>query len=120
MVSMTGGLAASVNEVGARQRARLEQRLFALIGREASPPSYATSGGWRVQVGTFRSRDTALSRIDAIVRSVPELATAGAETSSYGRLTRSRFVGLPDEASAKAICAKVTAGGVGCYVLPPR
>jgi hypothetical protein len=119
-VLMTGAMAATLSDVGAQQRERLGQGLFELISNDRPQPHFATSGGWRIQVGTFRSRSGALARLQATARDVPELARAGAQPSLYGALTRARFVGLPDEASADALCAKVEASGVGCFVLRPR
>lgn len=117
---MTGAVAASINNVGALQRERLGQKLMVLLGGGKPAPGFASTGGWRIQVGTFRTREAALTRLDETIASVPELAKAGAQPSSYGSLTRARFVGLPDEASAGAICARVEASGTGCFVLPPR
>jgi len=120
VVLMTGGVAASVTNVGTYEREQMGRRLFALIGNGQPRPGSATTSGWRIQVGTFRSRGSALARLGATVRRVPELAAADAQTSSYGALTRARFAGLSDAASAEAMCVKVVAGGVGCFVLPPR
>lgn len=120
VVLMTGGVAASVNDVGVQERERLGRSLFGLIGDTRGQAGSAASGGWRIQVGTFRSKDSAIAKLEETVRLVPELAAANARTSVYGRLIRARFVGLPDAASARAICAKVAAGGAGCFVLPPR
>lgn len=119
-VLMTGGVAASVTDVGARERERLGQSLFGLVGYPRTQPGFTTSGGWRIQVGTFRSRSGALARLEATVRSVPELAQASAQPSAFGSLTRARFVGLPDATIADAMCAKVVASGTACFVLPPR
>jgi len=119
-VMMTGAVAATVSEVGAQERARLGYRLFELIGNARSQPDSATSSGWQIQVGTFRSVSGALARLEATARNVPELAKARPQPSPLGGLTRARFVGLPDEASANAVCAKVKASGTGCFVLIPR
>lgn len=116
---MMGGVAASVRNVGTQQRERLGQSLFGLVGNAQAQPTFGTSGGWRIQVGTFSSRDGALARLEATVRSVPELAEAGAQPSPYGALTRAQFVGLPDVASADAMCARIIASGTGCFTLPP-
>jgi hypothetical protein len=116
-VLMTGAVAASVTDVGTRQREQLGQSLRELIGDK---PVAGGTSGWRVQVGTFRSRAAAVAKLDATARAVPELAGADAAAQSFGALTRARFVGLPDERSAAAACAKIVAGGAGCYVLPPR
>lgn len=119
-VLITGGVAAAVTNVGTDQRERLELGLLGLIGGGKPPPNFATSGGWRIQVGTFRSRAGAVARLGETVRNVPELAAAGIRLSPYGALTRAQFVGLPDAASAAAMCAKVVARGTGCYVLQLR
>ena len=120
VVVMTGGVAASIKDVATQERERLGQSLFGMVGDMRAQATFAGSSGWRIQVGTFRSQDTALARLEETVRLVPELARAGARTSTYGALVRARFVGLPDAASARAMCAKVAASGVGCFVLPPR
>lgn len=120
VVLTTGGVAGAVKDIGTREREQLRQSLFGIVDEARGRESFASLGGWRIQVGTFRSKDSALARLKLTTRRVPELVHAGARTSAYGALVRARFVGLPDAASASAICTKVVASGVGCFVLPPR
>ena len=116
---MTGAVASSVANVGSQEREQFGQSLFGLVGDTQERPRVEASGGWRIQIGTFRSRDSAVARLEATARNVPELATAGIEPSPHGALTRARFVGLPDAASARAMCNKIVANGGSCFVLPP-
>jgi cell division protein FtsN len=97
----------------------------AALEPEPTPPA-AAGGSWRVQVGAFKSRDQAEDewrRISAKAGDVLagleptiESVDLGADKGIYHRL---QLASLADRAASEALCAKLSAVGIGCLVVKP-
>jgi Tfp pilus assembly protein PilF len=84
-------------------------------------PEKALASGWVVQISSATSEDGAWSSWKKISASHKVLAgekpsVVKAELGTKGTFYRVRLGNFADQAQAKSKCAKLKAGGVGCYI----
>ncbi len=88
---------------------------LAAAGSEPSP-----AGGWRIQVGAFRTLPAAEAHVRTLKSELPELARLPAIHQLRGDLNRVRIGGIGEKAAARRLCARILATGRGCFVVGPE
>ncbi len=86
------------------------------IGALAARVGANAGGGFAVQVGAFRNRDSGSRAVDEARGFSPRLTSASAEVANIAGLWRARFVGM-DHTTALAICQDLRRFRRGCLVV---
>lgn len=134
-VLLTGGLSSAFGPeeswLGPRIRQSVETAR-AGIGMEAHaapgvrvevarpPATVPATGPWQVQIGAFRNPRAAEAYVGSIAGEVPEVASFEASRQVHGGVTRVRIAGIPNQASAEALCRRLSQAGRACFVVARR
>ncbi|NIJ08001.1 cell division septation protein DedD [Sphingomonas vulcanisoli] len=81
--------------------------------------SAPVTGGWRVQLAAVASPAAAESEWVRLKRKAPDLAALDHAAVPSGSMTRLQAVGIASKAEASALCQKLVAAGLGCFVVAP-
>ena len=82
-------------------------------------PAHTTTGGWRVQLAAVSSPAAAESEWKRLKMKAPDLAALDHAAVPAGAMTRLQATGIATRAEANALCQKLFAAGLGCFVVAP-
>jgi hypothetical protein len=81
-----------------------------------APPAPAAGGGWRIQLGAFSQRASAVAMYQRVAGK-PALAGRGPIYIPVGSMTRLQVGPFASKAAAAAACASL---GIACFPVPAK